>query len=222
MVNTTLDDCFEWFGGNVDAEYLICNNGGDDMFDADQGYKGTLRYLLGRMNETSSDDPNGFEMDSDNDSTDEPRTNVTAEHVTLCGQLDDGTETSRGMVLRENLTGTFDDVQVTGFDVGVDTRDMFGSESDPNVTLSNASFWGQNVEDIASDETGDDDNDNGFSEVMWFEMGTDNEIPDPGPFTVEDCQGDDGPNQTAIDSGAGAFSGDDWNLDGAWVSWDID
>ena len=42
MVNTTQDDCFEWFGGTVNATNLICNNGGDDMFDADQGYTGTI------------------------------------------------------------------------------------------------------------------------------------------------------------------------------------
>jgi hypothetical protein len=225
MVNTTLDDCFEFFGGTVNADHLICNNQGDDMFDCDQGFKGTLSYLFGRMIDTSSSDPNGFEMDSDNDSTDEPRTFVTAENVTLCGQTDDedGTETSRGMVLRENLTGEFDGIMVTGFDVGVDTRDDFGSEDDPSVTLANSKFWGQRVEDIAADETGDDDNDSGFSEVDWFEMGTDNEVPDPAPYTVDDCQAADGPSSEVTDSGLGAFAdGADWNWDGLWVSWDIE
>ena len=225
MVNTTLDDCFEFFGGNVDADHLICNNGGDDMFDADQGYKGTLSYLIGRMNETSSSDPNGFEMDSDNDSTDEPRTHVTAENVTLCGQTDetDDTETSRGMVLRENLTGAFDNIMVTGFDVGVDTRDDFGTEADPNVTMANSQFWGQRTADVGAEETGDDNNDMDFDEDMWFEMGDGNSIPETAPYSVDDCQDADGPNATVTDSDSGAFvAGSDWNLDGMWVNWEIE
>src|SRR6185503_12123604 len=33
MVKRTRDDCFEWFGGTVNADHLICENTGDDMFD---------------------------------------------------------------------------------------------------------------------------------------------------------------------------------------------
>jgi hypothetical protein len=54
-------------------------------------------------------------------------------------------------------------------------------------------------------------------------MGTDNEIPDPAPYTVDDCQGADGPSSEVTDSGLGAFAdGADWNLDGLWVGWDIE
>ena len=37
QVNTALDDCFEWFGGTVNADHLLCNNEGDDMFDTHSG-----------------------------------------------------------------------------------------------------------------------------------------------------------------------------------------
>ena len=226
-VNTTLDDCFEFFGGTVDASYLVCNNGGDDMFDTDQGYRGTLSYLFGRQVESSSSDPNGFEMDSDLGGA-EPATDLKAEHATLCGTGETGTNTSRGMVLRENLLGELDDIMVTGFDVGVDTRDDFGTEDDPHVTLSNAKFWDQNKSDIGADEPDMPDempnpnNDMGFIEDDWFEMGDNNEVPDPGPFSVSDCQAADGPNAKVLDSELGAFSdGGDW-LEGMWLDWEIE
>lgn len=219
MVNTTLDDCFEWFGGTVDAHHLICSNAGDDMFDADQGYAGSIEFLFGRMSEVSSSDPSGFEMDSDPDSTDAPVTNVTASNVTLCGAGEALSATARGLVLRENLTGEFDNIVVTGFDNGVDIRDDFGSPADPNVTLANSIFFVQQMNDIAADETGDDDNDSGFSEVDWFEMGVNNTSdPDPVPFTVMDCLAADGPTDDVTGSEVGAFADDNW-LEGMWIDW---
>ena len=46
FVRNPLDDCFEIFGGNVQAKYLICENAGDDAFDYDNGFFGSLQYLL--------------------------------------------------------------------------------------------------------------------------------------------------------------------------------
>jgi hypothetical protein len=40
------DDCFEFFGGTVNARYLICNDPEDDAFDWEAGYRGKLQYLL--------------------------------------------------------------------------------------------------------------------------------------------------------------------------------
>ena len=222
MVNTTLDDCFEWFGGTVSAHHLICNNGGDDMFDADKGYIGEIEYLFGRDIEVSSEDPNGFEMDSNKASTDDPRTDVLASHVTMCGIGEAG---SFGMVLRENLTGAFDDIAVTGFEYGVDARaesenDDFGEEDDANVSMTNAVFWGmEGVSDPA------DSNDLDFDEEMWFEMDEGNDSdPDPEPFDSEDCLEAGGPTQGVTSSGVGAFSDgtDDWHWEGLWISWDDD
>jgi hypothetical protein len=38
------DDGFEWFGGTVNAKYLISAYGNDDAFDFDFGYRGKLQY----------------------------------------------------------------------------------------------------------------------------------------------------------------------------------
>lgn len=222
MVNTTEDDCFEFFGGTVNADHLICNNQGDDMFDTDEGFKGTLTYLFGRAKDDLSSNPNGFEMDSDktddSDTLAHPRTFVTAEHVTLCGSGNTGSATTFGMVLRENLTGKFDDLVVLGFDYAADARDSFGTADMPSVELTNALFFDANI-DLFGDESGAADNDMGFSEQDWFDMGTGNETPDPVPFTVADCTDEAGPKAAVTDSGVGAFTDSaDWAT-GMWVDW---
>lgn len=45
VVRHTIDDCFEFFGGEVSASHLTCLDAEDDAFDASLGYRGALRYL---------------------------------------------------------------------------------------------------------------------------------------------------------------------------------
>lgn len=67
-----LDDSFEWFGGAVDAKYLVSYESGDDHFDASEGFVGRVQYgiafqsrqLLPRPGAGSvSSDPQGIEND---------------------------------------------------------------------------------------------------------------------------------------------------------------
>lgn len=223
MVNSTLDDCFEWFGGNVNVSYLICNSGGDDMFDADQGYQGTLRYLLGRHTSPKSSDPNGFEMDSDKESDARPRTTVTIDHATLCGIQP--ANTSFGMVLRENLRGVMNDIVLSGFDYGIDTRDSFGSLDDPHVRLTGTRIFEPFVsafeDEVDMPELEDNPNDDeGFDEQTWFEDGTGNDVYDAPTFDLNNCLDPSGPTRAVQGSRIGAFSeGAEWNITGKWTSW---
>lgn len=41
-----LDDSFEWFGGAVDAKYLVSYESGDDHFDASEGFQGRNQFLI--------------------------------------------------------------------------------------------------------------------------------------------------------------------------------
>jgi hypothetical protein len=41
-----LDDAFEFWGGAVDAQYLVSYEAGDDHFDMSEGYQGRLQYLI--------------------------------------------------------------------------------------------------------------------------------------------------------------------------------
>ncbi len=54
-VSNSADDCFEWFGGVVNADHLIALNCDDDMFDMDTGYSGHVQFLFGRYGLTSTE-----------------------------------------------------------------------------------------------------------------------------------------------------------------------
>ncbi len=67
-----LDDAFEWFGGAVDAKYLVSYESGDDHFDASEGYVGRNQFLIALQSTVltpragsgnTSTDPQGFEVD---------------------------------------------------------------------------------------------------------------------------------------------------------------
>ncbi|MCT1532687.1 hypothetical protein M3B46_16905 [Sphingobacterium daejeonense] len=65
------DDAFEFFGGTVNAKYLVALSTDDDDFDFDHGYSGTIQYALSlkdpnSTNSTSggSSDSNGLESDN--------------------------------------------------------------------------------------------------------------------------------------------------------------
>lgn len=67
-----LDDNFEWFGGAVDAKYLVSYEAGDDHFDMSEGYLGRVQYAIAYQSTVLpprpgagnvSNDPQGFEND---------------------------------------------------------------------------------------------------------------------------------------------------------------
>ena len=119
MVRHTLDDCFEWFGGTVNASHLICYRNGDDGFDFDEGYIGNLQFLVLHQNPQTADDPNGFEGDNDKDAPDStPLTHPTIYNVTLCGQNEDVPKQQYGFVFRRGFNATIGNAIVMGFEAG--------------------------------------------------------------------------------------------------------
>lgn len=163
QVNTTLDDGIEWFGGAMDADHLVVNNAGDDMFDGDTGFRGDLSYLFGRHISPLTSDPNGFEMDGDNEGTElavDVNTTINTTNATLCGTGSAGLNPSYGAVLRENLEGTHSSLVVVGFDAAFDLRDNV------QVEIEDSWSWGHVVGVCDPDE---DDNDDGVDDCAWFE-----------------------------------------------------
>ncbi|MDO4930999.1 MAG: hypothetical protein Q4E59_07685 [Bacteroidales bacterium] len=88
QVSYSNDDSFEWFGGTVNAKYLVAYNGWDDDFDTDNGYSGTVQYGLVVRNSKIADksQSNGFESDNDaSGSTATPVTSATFSNITFIG-----------------------------------------------------------------------------------------------------------------------------------------
>ncbi|HSL70879.1 MAG TPA: hypothetical protein VK864_11600 [Longimicrobiales bacterium] len=120
-----LDDAFEFFGGAVDAKYLVSYESGDDHFDMSEGYKGRLQYLIGLQTRiltprpgtgSVSSDPQGIENDGcagagcDNGQNSTPLTTPVVANFTMVGRGDASTITSGGdigMVLRRGTGGFY-------------------------------------------------------------------------------------------------------------------
>ena len=66
QVSYSNDDSFEWFGGTVDAKYLISYKGWDDDFDTDNGFSGRVQFGLAVRDPKIADQSqsNGFESDN--------------------------------------------------------------------------------------------------------------------------------------------------------------
>lgn len=85
------DDAFEFFGGTVNAKYLIALAPDDDAFDFDFGYQGNIQFALSILNPSIgySANPNGIE--SDNNATGASAckaTSATISNLTVIGVED--------------------------------------------------------------------------------------------------------------------------------------
>jgi len=120
-----LDDSFEWFGGAVDARYLVSYEAGDDHFDASEGYSGRNQFLIAYQSVrpeprpaagSPSSDPQGIENDGCNGANclsgqnSSPRTNPVFANFTFVGTgpgVVDGTSGGIGLMLRRGTAGTY-------------------------------------------------------------------------------------------------------------------
>lgn len=66
QVSYGADDGFEFFGGSVNAKFLISYGNDDDDLDFDQGYQGSIQFALAAkdLNFTYSSSPNGIESNN--------------------------------------------------------------------------------------------------------------------------------------------------------------
>lgn len=88
QVSYANDDSYEWFGGTVNAKYLIAYRGIDDDFDTDNGFSGKVQFGFSARDLTIADQSGskGFESDNDaNNSTNLPQTQVVFSNMTLVG-----------------------------------------------------------------------------------------------------------------------------------------
>jgi hypothetical protein len=88
QVSYSGDDSFEWFGGTVNAQYLVAYRGWDDDFDTDFGYRGKVQYAASFRDPNIADKSgsNGFESDNDGTGTaNTPKTSPVFSNVTWFG-----------------------------------------------------------------------------------------------------------------------------------------
>lgn len=113
------DDAFEWFGGSMNAKYLVGGLSADDYVDYQLGYTGKIQYGISYQ----SPDQNGNRgIEGDNSEYDqgarEPFSNPTMYNLTFIGSgvISPDTEGAvPGIFLRRNTRGTFNNMVVTNF-----------------------------------------------------------------------------------------------------------
>lgn len=82
------DDAFEWFGGTVNAKYLIAYKTQDDDFDTDNGYNGKVQFGLIIRDSLIADISNSEAFESDNNAsgtTTAPKTTAVFSNITAIG-----------------------------------------------------------------------------------------------------------------------------------------
>lgn len=92
QVSHANDDSFEWFGGAVNAKYLVAYGSLDDDFDTDNGFSGKVQHVLGVRFNNVADVSTSQAFESDNDSKasyNQPLTSATFSNVTSIGPVQD-------------------------------------------------------------------------------------------------------------------------------------
>ena len=148
QVSQSGDDSFEWFGGTVDAKYLIAYRGLDDDFDTDFGYRGRVQFGLIIRDKDLSDaagDSNSFESDNDaTGSVAQPLTRAIFSNITTVGpkgngsiSLPIGEKFEKSFRLRRNTSISIFNSLSTGWEKGLSIE---GASAEDNFTGDSAYF----------------------------------------------------------------------------------
>ncbi len=155
------DDSFEWFGGTVDAKYLISNRGVDDDFDTDFGYSGRVQFGLAVRDQDFSDvalangASNGFESDnSDPINLRFPLTKAIFSNMTIIGPKRNGTGTlpvgekfECGIHIRRNSAQSIFNSLFIGWEKGLRLQNAvtFDNYNTPATTADSLGVLANNI-----------------------------------------------------------------------------
>lgn len=154
------DDGIEFFGGTVNASNLIVWGQGDDAFDIDQAYSGTIDnfYFIG-----SKDSDHGMEIDGPEGSA---QGAFTAKNGTLKGWNKDGEDGGEYADWRDGAQGSLSNVYFFNFskksDFEFDNNEVTQNYIDGKINLDNVQFnvshldgGNKTIEEIVIEKTDD-------------------------------------------------------------------
>ena len=116
QVHENADDGVEFFGGTVNAKYLVLTGNKDDSVDWDNGYRGNLQYVLVKHAENDGEANRAIEADNDGSTPNkQPQSNPTIANMTIIGNgFDTADKDSEGIYLREGTKAQLHNFVVTG------------------------------------------------------------------------------------------------------------
>lgn len=140
-VYANFDDCFEWFGGTVDAKYLVGAFCGDDTYDYDQGWRGRGQFWLsihdddvaGRGGEHDGGDAAGDDA--------EPLSRPVISNVTYIGSgqtatVPGGDNNDHALAIRDAAGGFYFNSIFTDYpNVAINIEDLDGDAVDSRTRL---------------------------------------------------------------------------------------
>lgn len=145
-----LDDSFEWFGGTMDARYLVGGQGADDYVDYQLGFTGRIQFGVFYQ---SSDARGNRGLEGDNSEYNqaaEPFSNPTMFNLTFVGSGQPGFDESNspGLFLRRGSRGSFNNIVVTNFYSGAmeltDANTQAQADAG-NLTMNGVMMWNNNL-----------------------------------------------------------------------------
>ncbi|WP_304637765.1 MULTISPECIES: hypothetical protein [Pseudoalteromonas] len=139
QVHQNADDGVEFFGGNVQAKYLVLTSIQDDSIDWDNGFQGKMQHILVKQAADNSDANRGIEADNDGSTPSKtPKSNPTIANLTIIGNTFDGEDDSEGMYFREGTGAQIYNAIVTGPEGMGECLEIEGAASGESETVNNA------------------------------------------------------------------------------------
>jgi hypothetical protein len=115
QVHNNLDDGVEFFGGTVDAKYVVLTGNRDDSLDWADGWTGRMQHVLIRHNPNDTKAGRGIEADNQSSNfTATPISKPRISNLTIVGNNFDGDEDSEGILLRAGTSAELYNTIVTG------------------------------------------------------------------------------------------------------------
>ncbi|MFT6703339.1 MAG: hypothetical protein ACJAUM_003222, partial [Pseudomonadales bacterium] len=114
QVHKNADDGVEFFGGAVNAKYVVLTGIQDDSVDWDNGFKGKMQFVLVKHADDNSDANRGIEGDGDGGEG-AAFSNPTIANMTIIGNTFDTADAdSEGVLLRDQTNAQLYNFVVTG------------------------------------------------------------------------------------------------------------
>ena len=188
QVHFNKDDGMEFFGGTVNAKYILLTSNGDDNIDWVEGWVGSLQFAA--VVQSGDDADQGIEADNkelQNNIT--PRSNPNVYNVTLIGGANSGPESDDGILLREGTAGKIYNSIVMGFgEAGIAIRQAttFAQVDAGDLIVDHNIFW-NNTEVYDSNSDGTLTADGAATRNLIENVWTKNRMVDPmlaAPFML--------------------------------------
>ncbi len=148
QVSYSKDDAFEWFGGTVNAKYIIAYKTQDDDFDTDNGFSGSVQFGLIVRDSAIADISKSESFESDNNSggtTATPKTRPVFSNVTSIGPRATMTNVGNSLYLaaaqlRRNTSTSIYNSVFLGWPIGLLIDASTGTPVDKNIEDSTLRF----------------------------------------------------------------------------------